>query len=250
MSSLPPQFHELASEEDDARWAAYQALMARTAPPAPEESAFEDDPIASADGDDDEEPLTLDREGRSDIGPATRAAAPSKTRPRPRRRALRLVSAVASVTAGLVLATFLVPHSPRERTVVLPRPAAIPAQRAAVSTGPATPTAPSAPIMAEAAPASAAPSPAPTLALRAEEALTTAAAPAARPAPSHRRPAAAQSTRTDAKPATNRYGALSCWLTVMNNSEANGYSDAGVSVCQKNAQPDSPPAPPPPRDEN
>jgi len=197
MRSLPPHFHEPASEEDDARWAAYQALQARN---ARAEAEAEVDPVeeASPSGDEDEL-LTLDR----DVPEAPIHAPPREAMG----RGLRLVGGVAAITAGLVLALALVPHAQREPAVIVAHAAAPANPRVTLDAPPAAPTSGAPPASPD------------------------------RVADRHRLsgPRRDVDIRADASPAHSPYGALSCWLTLMNNSEATGYADAGVSICQKKA---------------
>jgi hypothetical protein len=244
MRSHIPSFQEPGSEEDDARWEAYRALLRRNArhPDAPD--VEHEDPSWAFEPAEDE-PLTIvpaKAAGSSDIV-ADEADAPVdelfldrvRTPASPPRRSRRLVIGVMAVTAGLILAVALVPHQPSERVVVLRSPAQVSSgdQAAPPQVVPAEPLA--------------------------EMATSQAAAPAAKSSPPERRAALDRQDRTPAvaAPAHRRAErpsatvppdgkeSLDCWLTAMNNGRAPGNSDGGLSTCGGPAPASARSSPPP-----
>jgi hypothetical protein len=243
MRSDIPSFHEPGSEEDDARWEAYRALLRRNArhPDAPnaesEDKGLVFEPAEDEASMDDAAPA---KPGGGDVGAGADeadAGAPfddlvlDRIRPPalPPRRSRRLVVGVMAVTAGLILALALVPRQPSERVVVL-------RSRAQVSSGDqaAQPQSIQAEPLAETAT-----SPAPAATDRSARATRVASARADRRAALdfQARTAAAialarhPAARGDASVPPAPKGSLDCWLTAMNNDHGAGYADGGISVC-------------------
>jgi hypothetical protein len=244
MRSDIPGFQGLpASEEDDARWEAYRALLRRTGgaqAPGPEADREDQDEAfdraddgpgweASAEPVDVDDPDEQANAGSAEASPGelailehrARAAAPSAG------RSGRLLVAVTAVTAGIVFAAALVPQQQGEPAVV-----AVPIDGA----GSAMPT----PV-----PPPKSRKPKPSLAKRAEPPTSTpptltpsTEAPDTQAGASQAFAGGSADTRGRAhrfsregvpeQSASAQDGALSCWLAVMNNQ---GSRDGGLSIC-------------------
>jgi hypothetical protein len=241
MRSHIPSFQEPGSEEDDARWEAYRALVRRNArhPDAPD--VEHEDPSWTLELTEDE-PLTIvPAKAAEDSGGTDEADAPvgelflDRVRPPAPHRSRRLVIGVMAVTAGLILAVALVPHQPSERVVVLRSPAQVSSgdQAAPPKVVPAEPLAEMATSQAEAPAAKSSP-PERRAALDRQDRTPAVAAPA------HRR-----AERPSATLPPDGKESLDCWLTAMNNGRAPGNSDGGLSTCGGPAPASARSSPPP-----
>jgi hypothetical protein len=197
MRSNVPGFHDPGSEDDDARWEAYQALMRRKVRhPAAMDAGFRypDDELF--------EPAEVDAFADEPAADPVEDLCIDPPAPRSRRP---LIIAVLAVTAGVIFAAALFPRPPSDRVVVL-------RSHQQVSRG--DHTAPSKPAPPE------------TLAeVATSEAPASSAIPLTQPPPPDRKAAHARHGRPPAspqradeaaaKPAGK--GSLDCWLTAMNS---------------------------------
>jgi hypothetical protein len=245
MASDIPSFHEPGSEEDDARWQAYCAMLRRTAAAQEAEPEFDEQPqfeeefeVAPDSADPDDADI-----GDSDLWPNVLAArtlesigeAPFRRHARPPRRNRRLIVGALALTSGLILAAAMVPRRPAEPVVIYrdrPQgPVAAPAQPVAPAKSPPPRTEPRAELQAPLKNAAIARTASPPT--RTQMAELDARAEASEAAPTTDRP-----SRRPARlePQTQaRKDALACWLTVMNNGHDTAYADGRVSVCDSAA---------------